>query len=275
MWACPGQVLPAGPAHSGTCAHWLTLSIHGELVHTQNKHLIMSWPTSQLSGSALHTSLKISSVKNLHQTLSITSLSISLRDSLDTFDWVGFNLNTWLSIDPIRLALWKLWLEGPSFSKGVLSPSVLNVLFPQLKEGFGYICSSFPHELWATATCFISPCLLVPQISLSDEQWLSEQSLSQDHIPTTLNIPLRSKKQLSCPRRKMRQFEGAAFPSYCVFLKSSLTPLEKVVLASVRWPDSLIRWQWGRVGITGAQRRWIFNPFIFSKIFPLIVWMEF
>lgn len=104
---------------------------------------------------------------------------------------------------------------------------------------------------------------------------VSEQSLSQDYMPTTLSIPLHSKKQLSCPRRKIKQFEGATSPFYCVFKKLSLTPLEKVVLARVHWPDSLIRWQCGRVGIMGVQRRWIFNPFIFSKIFPLIVWMEF
>lgn len=216
----PGQVLPAGPAHSGTCAHWPTLSICGELVHKQHKRLIMSCPTSQLSGSALHTSLKISSVKNLHQTLSATSLSISLRDSLDTFDWAGFNLNTWLSVDPIRLALWKLWHEGPSFSKGALSPSVLSVLrFPSLRKDLGtsaplfHMNSELPSPASSHHT-FLSPNPL--DFSL---WWamISEQSLSRDHMPTTLNIPLHSKKQLSCPCRKIKQCEGATSPSYCVF----------------------------------------------------------
>lgn len=214
MWACPGQVLPAGPASLAPVpTDWPCPSMESWFI-TQNKHLIMSWPTSQLSGSALHTSLKISSVKNLHQTLSITSLYISLRDSLDTFDWVGFNLNTWLSIDPIRLALWKLWLEGPSFSKGVLSPSVLNVLFPQLKEGFGYICSSFPHELLSYRHLLHLTMPLPPDFSWWAMAFRAV-SLPRPHTHHSQHST-SPKKQLSCPRRKMRQFEGAAFPSYCV-----------------------------------------------------------
>lgn len=203
MWGMchgPGQVLPAGSAHSGTCAHWLTLSICGELVHTHNKHLIMSCPTSQLSGSALHTSLKISSV-NLHQTLSITSLSISLRDSLDTLDWAGFNLNTWLSIDPIRLALWKLWHEGPSFSKGALSPSVLNVFcFPSLRKDLGTSAPLFHmnSELSSPASshhAFLSPRFL-SLMSNGFQSSLSPKTtpLSTFHSTPRSNFPAHVEK---------------------------------------------------------------------------------
>lgn len=167
---------------------------------TQNKHLIMSCPTSQLSGSALHTSLKISSV-NLHQTLSITSLSISLRDSLDTLDWAGFNLNTWLSIDPIRLALWKLWHEGPSFSKGALSPSVLNVFcFPSLRKDLGTSAPLFHmnSELSSPASshhAFLSPRFL-SLMSNGFQSSLSPKTtpLSTFHSTPRSNFPAHVEK---------------------------------------------------------------------------------